>query len=113
MRIWLRRLAYLLLLLLWLAIMSFPAMAFVLATRNQIQIGGDPAQHLRLFRISERDAQGIGIERAFWTEEPPNCVQTNVTFLMWEGDSESIVSCQCLDEGGGVVYMSQAACSEE
>ena len=110
---WLRRLVILLILTLWLILLAFPAVAFILATRDQIQVGDDPAQHLRLFLVSEPQAQGVGIERARRLKNPNGCSQTNVAFLMWEGESESIVYCQCFDEGGGVVVSQTSACADE
>lgn len=113
MRRWLLRLSYLLLFLLWLAVMSVPAVAFVLATQDEIRLGEAPARYVRIFLISERDAQGIGIEHARWVEDPPGCVQTNVRFLMWEGESQAIVHCQCYNEQGDVTSVDQSSCSEE
>ncbi len=110
MRLWLRRLGYLLLFVLWLAFMLIPAAAFVLATRNQIQVGNVPAQYVRLFLISEADAQGIGLERATWADDGEQCAQTTVSFLMWEGQSDAVIHCQCFDDQGGVVSVNQSAC---
>ncbi len=113
MRRWLRRLAYLLVLTLWLLLLAFPAVAFMLATRDQIEIGSDPARHLRLFLVSEPDAQGVGVERARPVRERAGCSQTTISFLMWEGQSESLVYCQCFDEAGGVVFSESGACMIE
>jgi hypothetical protein len=108
-----RRLAYLLLFACWLALMLVPAVAFVLATKNQIQVGSVPAQYVRLFLISEPDAQGIGLESASWADDTEQCVQTAVSFLMWEGQSDAVIHCQCFDGQGGVVSVEQSACRNE
>ncbi len=113
MRLWLRRLGCLLLVIGWLAIMLIPAVAFVLATRDQIQVGSAPAQYTRLFLISEPDTQGIGLERARWADESQRCVQTTVSYLMWEGQGNGVLHCQCFDDQGGVVSVEQAACRNE
>ena len=108
---WLRRFLYLLLLLFWLVVMLFPAISFVLATRQQIQLGSSPDRHLRLFLVSEPATQGLGLERTRPVSEPANCTQTTVNYLMWQGEGESTTYCQCYNESGGVISTNQGACA--
>lgn len=111
MKIWLRRLFYAFLLLFWLALVLFPGFAFILAANGQIELGDDPQRHLRIFLISETDAGGVGIERARPVRDPAGCAETSVSYLMWQGEGESVRFCQCYDEQGGVIFTRSAACS--
>jgi hypothetical protein len=106
-------LLYVLGFLLWLLFMCFPTVAVVLAVQEQIQIGEAPGRHWRIFLISEEDARGIGVERTGPREEPAGCAQTNVSFLLWAGESEATSYCQCYNEQGGVVSAGQGACVPE
>lgn len=105
MRQWLKRASYLLLIVLWLILISFPIIAFFLATQGQIQIG-DSSSGIRLFLLQELDNQGLGLQ---WTrpydnqesggQEDSECSQTSLRYFLWEGDGQSQNSdyCQCRD----------------
>lgn len=104
MRPWTKRAGYLLILLLWLVFVSFPVVAFFLATQGQIQLG-DSASGLRLFLLQDTDNQGLGLQ---WTrpyenpsdnQTPSQCSRTSLRYFLWEGESQSQNSdyCQCFD----------------
>jgi hypothetical protein len=97
MKRWGRRLAYALVALLWLVVMSFPVLAFLLAARGQVQFGVDPDRHLRLFLVQERNFEGVGVEWVRPYGEQPACTQTAVRYLMWAGEAENVSFCQCVD----------------
>jgi len=84
-------------LLVWLFLISLPLFAFVLAARQQITIGSDEYNHLRIFLLQEKDAEGIGIEFARPFSADPSCVQTSVRYFMWTGEPENVTYCQCFD----------------
>ncbi len=91
MKHWLRRFLYLVVVVLWLAVMSFPILAFSLAGKGELRFGED----VRLFMVQEEGAEGVGLE---WTRPfspKPSCTRTTVTYLMWEGVAENTTYCQC------------------
>lgn len=102
LRRWLRRIAYLLVILLWLLLMLFPIVAFLLATQGQIEVGEPNRSGLRLFMVQDSDSQGIGLQwsRA-WAEA--GCSQTSLRYFLWEGSAEggNVDYCQCFDPQTG------------
>ncbi|MCB0006911.1 MAG: hypothetical protein KDE04_10670 [Anaerolineales bacterium] len=99
MKPWLRRLLYLLIVLVWLLVMAFPIFAVVLASRGEIQLGDDPANNSRVFLIQEADAEGIGIQTIRETGDDLVCSETSVTYLMWKGEGENSRFCSCAASG--------------
>jgi hypothetical protein len=105
MKRWSKRAGCLLAILAWLILVSFPVIAFLLATQGQIQIG-DSSSGLRLFLLQDSDNQGLGLQ---WTrpynnpgavhQSPNECNRTSLRYFLWEGDSADQNSdyCQCLD----------------
>ena len=98
MRRWLRRILLLLLFFVWLIFMSFPVVAFVLATQGEFQWGESDGRHLRVFLVQEREANGVGIEWSRLQSRDTHCYQTTLSYLMWEGEGENSSFCQCYDE---------------
>jgi hypothetical protein len=94
---WLRRLLIFFIILVWLLIMSFPVVALVLASQEQIQIGADPNRHLRIFLVQEDEADGVGFEWARTSRSNSACTKTSVNYLLWEGEAEPASFCQCYD----------------
>ena len=92
--------------------MSLPVFAFVLAARNQLQIGPTEGNHLRIFLVQEMDTEGIGIERTRSGSFDLGCAQTNVRYIMWKGRPENVTYCQCRDtETGDPLSAIQSPCS--
>ena len=103
MKIWLRRIGALLFVTFWLAVMAFPVVAFALATQEQISIGSADGRHLRLFLLQEDDASGVGFE---WSRRAgPDCLQTSIGYLLWEGDETDPGTsyCQCIDPQSNIL----------
>jgi hypothetical protein len=107
MRKWLRWFGYVLFVIIWLMVMCFPTFAFVLATNGQIEVGGNPRNHLRFFMVTEEEASGIGVE---WTRPlgsplpgQPSCAKTSVSYFLWEGggQNQNVTFCQCVDPDSG------------
>lgn len=92
---WLRRSIYLVLILLLLLLMLLPLLAFRLAGRQQIQLGNSERDHLRIFLVQEKTAEGIGVEQIRPYQPLPNCFQTDVNYYMWKGEPENTTFCQC------------------
>lgn len=95
MKRWLRRLLYLVVFMLWLLLMVFPFVAFTLATKGELRLGGE--SHLRIFLVQEAEANGVGFEWRRELFQPDDCLRTSVGYLMWEGESEGVTYCQCFD----------------
>lgn len=109
MKRWLRRLGYLIIVIIWLLVMAFPVLAFTLAGCGELRWGDAAGSHVRLFLLQEPDAEGVGVE---WTRPyrpQPACTRTSVTYILWEGRSENTSYCQCFDENNGTAL--PAACS--
>lgn len=96
-----RRILYLLMILIWLFLISLPLFAFSLAARNQFQWGTPESSHIRLFLIQERDAEGIGLEITRSVTTDPVCLATTVRYVMWAGSADDVAFCQCSDNESG------------
>lgn len=83
--------------------MAFPFVSVILATQGQIELGEVPGNHVRLFLVQERDAQGIGVEWTRPVNEPAGCAQTSLTYFMWEGEGEGVTYCRCYSENGALL----------
>ncbi len=101
MKIWLRRIGYLLVILVWLVIMAFPITAFVLSTRGEINLGSNPRQHVRLFMVQEEDTNGVGMEWARPSGRNRECTLTSINYFLWDGQGEPTSFCQCYDPATG------------
>lgn len=103
MKKWLRRFTYLLIIIVWLFFMSLPALAFFVSMNGQVQIGNDTRNHLRIFLLEDAEEEGVGIEWTRPIRSNHSCSRTNITYLLWEGETEPIRYCQCFDELTGDV----------
>lgn len=110
-RRWRRRFTYIVVTLIWLFLISLPTLTFLLAARQQLQVGQDDRNHVRLFVIQESFAEGIGLE---WVRPSPaveNCTQTSVRYFMWVGEAENVFFCQCFDpQSQAAQSATQGAC---
>ena len=97
MKRWLRRVVYVVVVVVWLAVMSFPFLAFSLARKGELHLGED----VRLFLVQEKDAEGVGVERKRPLPSSSSCFRTTITYIMWEGQNDNVVYCQCFDEHTG------------
>lgn len=110
MRLWLRRLAYLFLFLLWLLVISLPLLAVLLATQKEIRIGDGPRSHLRIFLVQEQRSEGVGLEWRRRSGNEKECSETTLAYLMWEGEGVNTTYCQCYNEEGDVIRSETNAC---
>ena len=110
MKRWLRRLLYSFLLLIWVMVMSFPIVAFTLANKGQIQVGGADYR-IRLFMVLDEDTEGVGIEWQRPLSSTPTCQRTSVTYITWVGEAENARYCSCEEEGNGRVPLDPAMCT--
>ena len=99
MNLWLKRLGYTAVALLWLIIMIFPTFAFFLATQGEIQLGSEPRSHLRFFMVQEETSSGVGVEWVRTSRQADNCSQTTLRYFLWEGGNQgdNVSFCQCYD----------------
>jgi hypothetical protein len=96
----LRRLGCVAGLLLWLVVMLIPCFFIALAVQQEIVItqGSAPNQVLRFWLINEADHRGVGMSSASLhsgSQDNGICVQTDVRFLLWTGQSEPTSYCEC------------------
>ena len=96
MKIWLRRLGYTAVFLLWCTIMLLPTVLCVGLADGQMIWGDDPNNQMRLFLMQEAGQEGIGLQ---WTRPATDdgaCIQTSVRYLMIDGEAENNDLCTCL-----------------
>ena len=91
-----RRLIYLLILILWAVIMCFPVLAFTVAIRGHVEFGNT----LRIFLVQE-DSQGLGIQWNRSDTDQEECIRSSVRYFFWDGDerSQNVDFCRCYDNG--------------
>ncbi len=123
-----RRLGCWLLVAIWFAILLTPCGLFYLAANGEIRLEHgqipDPHAHPRLLisLISESDDRGLRIERSTMQAgggEPAICVETSVTFLLWQssGGSQNVSYCDCYlrpseDSAWEMISTYGAACTQ-
>lgn len=105
----LRRIGCAGLLVIWFAILLLPCILIVLATRQEIVIwqGDLPGQHIRIWLIMDEDTRGLGISTtaAHRVEgdtlgDDNMCLQTNVSYWLWQGKGEPVSFCDCFTRSG-------------
>lgn len=96
---WLKRIGYLFLLLLWLAVMAFPTFAFLLATKGELRLGDEPRSHVRFFMVQEENTNGVGMEWVRAAGRVENCTRTTLRYFLWDGGDagQNVSFCQCYD----------------
>lgn len=87
-----RRLLYLLFVLVWIVAMTFPTAAVVLAVNKQFTIGST-----RVFLLQQRDAVGVGVQTARPAANDVDCRRNTVRYFLVEGDAENASTCLCND----------------
>jgi hypothetical protein len=92
--------------LLWMIVLLIPFFLFILAVDGEITLGhggdipepeGHPLLQVRL--VSEIDFRGLHITTSSQDRlnENNTCVQTNVRYLLWQGDGDPAVFCECFE----------------
>lgn len=93
MQKWLKLPLYLIFILIWLAAMLFLPTAVALARRGELNI-----RNTRIFLITERDTNGIGLQSTAPASNNNACTLTRIRYIIWDGDSEDALSaCTCTD----------------
>ena len=87
-------------LVIWGLLLLTPCFFITLAVRGEISLdtGPAPEQRLRIWLIMEADERGIGISTTSSQQQAElTCIQTDVRFVLWEGEAEPVSYCQCYD----------------
>lgn len=103
MRRWSIRLALMIFVIVWLIVVSFPFIAFILATNGEVTVGPDQGSHLRLFMVRSAERKGIGLERVRRISRQSDCFLVRVNYLLWEGSEsgQDVDFCVCYDPETG------------
>lgn len=99
----LRRLGCGVLVVFWFVLLLLPLAMFVLAVQGDITVPRfdavpDPQEHplLQVRLVMEVDYRGLGItSTSVHTGENELCIQTQVRFLLWEGEGDPATFCDC------------------
>lgn len=119
-----RRVGCIIALVLWFSFLLLPLGLFILAVEGDITIArGDdipePSEHPRfqLKLIMEPDYRGISLVNTSLHRDGDQalCIQTNVRYVLWEGDGDPAVYCDCyvrarIDDDWTFVSTAVAAC---
>jgi len=99
----LRRLGYFAVVLIWLVIMCLPALALGIAIKGEVSIGANERGHVRTFLVQDEGIEGIAFEWARTHGGDPQCLDTSVRYILWEGKSSEINVdyCTCIKEIDG------------
>ena len=91
-------------LLIWFLVLLSPCFIIVLATQGQITISqGDlPGQEVRIWLVQEANERGVGISSTSSYDHSNGeiCVQTVVTYVLWQGLGEPATYCDCYERVG-------------
>ena len=105
---WLRRLLYLVIITIWLAMMLFPVSAFRLSRRGQIQVGPT-----RIFLVDEGRQEGVGFSTVRNIRGDVPCRRTTIHYVMWSGVADNAQSCTCDAAGEYALQGRRCVLSEE
>lgn len=87
----------------WFGVLLIPLFFFILAANGEFTIGHgniperDSHPRLKVDLISEIDYRGLGFTRSVFlpTDELNSCVETHISYFLWEGEGEPAVYCEC------------------
>lgn len=102
-----RRVGYIIVVLIWLVIMCLPILAFTLAIRGEFRLGNQEKSHIRAFMVQNDDENGVGVEWSRKTTANADCRRTSIRYFLWAGNTENINVdyCQChMDKDGYEAY---------
>lgn len=98
-RLWQRGLLWILAGVVWLAILSLPAVGLLLAVRGELSWHQGEHRDYRVWLVSEKEERGLGWEfrRAVSRSADRVCLQTTVAYWLWRGKGEQTGSsfCEC------------------
>ena len=98
----LRRLAYVVVAIMFLIVMTLPIIAFALAARGELMIGSEQGSYLRLFMVNEDQAEGIGLQHVRQSAGADDCLQGSVRYFLWQGQSQSLDADYCTCPSAGI-----------
>ena len=85
--------------LVFLIFLITPCFFITLATQGEIVIGlgSVPGQEMRIWLVMDADQRGIGYSTpsVIAQSDQAVCVQTNVSYALWEGEADAAVFCDC------------------
>jgi hypothetical protein len=102
-----KRLLYVLLLVLWLFAIAFPFFAFALAGKGELQMGDENGRFARAFLLNSDEAEGVGF---VWAGMDGDCQESTLVYLLWEGDAKNGRYCQCLNADGERLSATEGSC---
>ena len=87
-------------LLVWLVLILSPCLVFTLATQGELvlNLGSAPSQTARAWLVMEADERGLGLSLPSVQPSADGnalCVQTDVRYLLWQGQTDSVSYCEC------------------
>jgi hypothetical protein len=90
---------------LWAVLILVPCILIALAVQGEINLstGDAPDQRLRIWLIMEAAQRGLGISNASIHEQDngQTCVQTDTSFLLWQGQADPVSYCECYQHEDG------------
>ncbi len=113
---WLRGLLWALAMVVWIAILSLPALGLLLAVRGELR--WQPGEHraYRVWVVMEQEERGLGWEtrRAVSRSMERVCLQTTVGFWLWreQGQQTGSSFCECYRQRPGAEMKYLGACAE-
>lgn len=96
MKIWLKRIGYTAVFLLWCFIMMLPTILFVGLSDGQMVWGDDPHNQIRVFLMQEVGQEGLGLQWTSPATADGACVDTSVRYLMFAGEADNNNLCTCM-----------------
>jgi hypothetical protein len=103
----LRRLGCGLVIAVWLVVMLLPCLLVTLLVQKELVIKRSdiPEDEYRLFILENQDERGFGLSRGSIVTGGEDtgevCIITRVNYLLWEGEAENKVYCDCYEKTAG------------
>ncbi len=105
---------------LWFIILLTPCFCLAFASQGEfsLRLGDLPGQSLRVWLLSESRQRGFGISRpsvVAGSVAGQMCLQTDVSFLLWEGKEDATTYCECFAQSANstwdVLSNNQGSCT--
>jgi hypothetical protein len=84
---------------LWFLLLLTPCLCFYFSVQQEVTIslGAAPGQSLRVWLVMEARTRGLGISAGTVARENETalCVETTTTYLLWQGQPQNTVYCEC------------------
>jgi hypothetical protein len=106
----------------WVVVLMIPFSLVMLAVMGEFSfpvLGNFPDNRARVWMVMERDERGVAysVPSVAAREETSLAVQTNVRYLLWEGENEALQYCQTYTressaDAWALAGSSEGACGE-